>query len=391
MRAPSSGHLTTRAGRGGRLTVVLGLVTCLLGLVACSSGSGSTSADSSATGSQGTQNCVEAAKAAVAKGMAPISPQYPSPINVTLNRGKTIWYVSFDQEVQVLDSISQGFVAAAEASGLKVHIFDGAGNAATQAAGVNQAVSSGADAILLQGIDPSLVSTALAKAKAAGIPVIDSFNGNYNAPLPTGIVGHVSLYYPYEGSLMVDYALANSNCEAHILELTSSLSTGLAAKSVAMGTELNRLCPKTCSLDIQQVNFTTITTQVPQLVTTNLERDPAINWIMPTADAIAVYAVPTVDSSRSKARVISTDGQTQDLGWVRGGQAQVADISYPPLQYIGWYQVDDLQRALLHAKLASGLIPVQLFDHATLAADASAMFPKFAGFEASYERLWGLK
>jgi ABC-type sugar transport system substrate-binding protein len=114
---------------------------------------------------------------------------------------------------------SQGVQAAGAASGLKVHVFDGAGDPTKFNQGIQQAVSQHAAAIIIEGINPALVTAPLAQAKAAHIPVVEGQNTDPGSSLPDGIAAEVSNDFTLGGRYLAYRALADTNCKAKILDL----------------------------------------------------------------------------------------------------------------------------------------------------------------------------
>jgi ribose transport system substrate-binding protein len=333
--------------------------------------------------------CGQEAQAAVAKAEASIPAGVPKGrVSRAASKGKTFWFISASQSVPDLYQTSQGVQAAGKAAGIKIHIFDGTGSVSGFNQGVSEAVANNAAGIILQGITPSLVSSPLAAAKRAHIPVIDAQNGDFNAPLTNGILAHISTDFTKDGRTMADYVLANTGCKADVLELTTTLYVGLTDTHNGFKQQLNQLCPS-CTLQSLTVNFSTIATSVPQQVNTALLQDPNINYVVPDADGIGFYAAPAAHSQKVGIPVIGHDGSPANLAFIRQG-VQTADLAYPPPGYIGWKEVDMLIRARAHVPLPSGYFPTRLFDKSNLPSTNSAakMFPSLTKYQALFRAVW---
>jgi ribose transport system substrate-binding protein len=365
-------------------------VITLAGLVVagCSS-SKKDSAGSNASGNIGQANgCVQEATAIVDAARATIKPTYPTgKIDSSKNRGKTIWFISSTQQVQVLLNISKGVQAAGSAAGLQVKVYDGAGSPAKYNDGLTQAVDQRADGIILQGIDPALVTSPLAKATAAKIATIDSMNGDPSDRLQNGISSHVTVDFTKSGKLQADYILAKTKCDAKILELTSSLFVAVKDRHKGFADEIHRLCSG-CKITTKEVDFQNISSSVSSLVRAGIQRDPNINYVMANDDSMGFFVPPTLQSLGSKVPVVSGNGVAETLAYITKKQNLTMDVSFAPAAYIGWKQVDLLQRAMLGVAVPSGELPQQLIDEGNLAADSSQQFPGFSDYEATYRNLW---
>jgi ribose transport system substrate-binding protein len=375
------------------MRIRVGLATSaamLLAIVIAAGGSSATVAVAKSTGAAASaSHCLAAAKAGVTQASAPITPVFPTQsVDSAKNRGKTIWFIQ-SAEVQTLNVIADGVKAAATAAGMKVVIFQGNSSPALYNTGLQDAVNQKAAGIILQGIDPALVKTPLAEAQKDHIPTIDSMNGDPGDPLQHGISSHVTVSFSGMGQAMADYILSSTKCQANVLELTSSLFVALQDTHKGFTSTMGSLCPQ-CKVDTQQVNFESLSSSVTSVVSAAAQSNPKLNFVMATDDGIAFYVVPTLHDLRLKLPAASADGDAANLTFVAKGQSQVVDISFPPLAYIGWKQVDLLQRAMLGMTVPSGAIPTQLIDKANVSANPANQFPKFAGYQQVYEKLWGI-
>jgi ribose transport system substrate-binding protein len=320
----------------------------------------------------------------------PIKPTFSSPINVAPNKGKTVWFISVTQQVANVVQTSQGAQAAGKASGLVVHVFDGAGDPTTFNQGIQQAVAQHADAIIIEGINPALVTGSLAQAKAADIPVVEGQNTDPGSALPDGIAAEVSNDFTEGGKDLAYRALADTNCNANILDLYTTLFTAEAASHTGFLDVIHSMCPK-CTVNSQQVDANNVEQDVNTIVRTALQRDPGINIVVPESDTFSLYVVPTLQAIGSKVKAYGMNGIDADLAYVRKGESQTIDIAPPPSQYIGWVEIDIVNRILLGMKsLPSGAIPYQMIDSSNITANIANQFPYFDDYPSQFEKLWGV-
>jgi ribose transport system substrate-binding protein len=325
----------------------------------------------------------------VTAAKAPIKPVFPPAINVAPNKGKTVWFISVTQQVANVVQTSQGAQAAGAASGLKVKVFDGAADPTKFTQGIQQAVAQHAAAIIIEGINPALVKAPLAQAKAAHIPVVEGQNTDPGSALPDGIAAEVSNDFTLGGKYLAYRALADTNCKANILDLYTTLFTAEAASHNGFLQVIHSQCPA-CKVTSQQVDANNTQQSVNTIVRTALQRDPSINVVVPESDTFSLYVVPTLQSIGSKLNTYGMNGINADLDYVRQGKSQTVDIAPPPSQYIGWVEIDLVNRILLGMKtLPSGAIPYQMIDKSNVTASLASQFPYFNDYTSQYKKLWG--
>ncbi len=366
-------------------------ITCSLSVVvaACSSapaGTSSTNAQS-AKSSAG----VSAAAAAVKSVEQPISFAKPTPdFAMSKNAGKTVWYIAPDMSIPFIADIASGVQAAAAAAGMKAVIFDGKGQVNTFNQGLTEAVSQKASGIILQGINPALVSGPLSQAKAAGIPVIDSLNGDPTQPLASGVLAHVTVNYTEGGKLMADWVIAASHGTAHVVIFTSSIYTIYQNMLAGFKAEFAKLCPATCKIDaVENVQPTDVATQLGGVTATAISRYPDAKYFVPFYDGMVTYMIPSIRQVHAGVAIISHDGVTTNLDIIRSGGVQQADVSNPPNPAMGWAEIDEIGRLIAGLQPATENLPQQLFVKANVGSSDAALFPGYASYESDYKSVWG--
>jgi simple sugar transport system substrate-binding protein len=150
-----------------RLLLAVLAVTALV-VAACGGGSSSTSSSSSSSSSGGASTSV----------------------NQTQGSGLTIAMVTHSDESSFWTVVKKGAQAAAQAEGVKL-IWSPAGNdAQKQAQLIDAAVSQKVDGIAVSVPNPDAIKDSLAKAKAAGIPIV-TLNSGEQVWKPLGAITHV--------------------------------------------------------------------------------------------------------------------------------------------------------------------------------------------------------
>lgn len=380
-----------------RLSGVLLLVVATLGFLVAPSGAAVKTTTTSVSVHQSVRtvsasSCTSQAQALVRAAKRPMSPNIPkTSFSMKGNAGKTVWWISPGQSIPFAASISQGFAAAAKAAGVKAVIFDGQLSVVKWSQGVSEAVAAHASGIVLQAINPADLSGPLAAAKKAGIPVIDSFNGNPNSPLGS-LYAHVTTNFNQQGKEMAAYELALTKCKTQMGVFSESIYPIYAAMNGGIKSELSKLCP-TCSAQFIDVNGNTIATSEGQQLSTLLSRSPGTNALIADADENALYMVPVLKSAGKKIPLIGHDGIAASFNWIRQGTtSQVATVSDCPLPAIGWAQMDEIGRAMLKLPAANDTVPTQLVDKSNVGRSnaVGVMFPGFNNINAQYLKVWSV-
>jgi ribose transport system substrate-binding protein len=152
--------------RSAKLALVVGVaMLSALALAACG--------DEKKSGSDETAKSTDVAKyeqelTALYKGdfKPPSGPQ------VGPTQGKNIWFVSIGQAVETSQNLTAGIEASGSKLGWDVTVFDGKFESTRWLTGIQQALASKADGIILFGFDCAPVKAGLEQAEAAGVPVV---------------------------------------------------------------------------------------------------------------------------------------------------------------------------------------------------------------------------
>ena len=335
--------------------------------------------------------CLSESQAVVDAALAPIPEAIPTDsLDITAIEGKSVWIIlGFVNEL--LGAIGKGFEDAGEAAGMNVTVFDGKGNVNTWNQGISQAVAQGADAIMLWSVDPALVSTSLTAANEAGIPVV---SGGQNGPqdaIPEGIVASVTENQFSDGKLMAAYALLNSGCTGKILVVTATLYLLLQQALDGMEEEAARLCPECPPLSIIDADLTTAATKLVPQIATELRRDQEISYVISGLDYVVPFIQTAIREARPDLKIISHDGVSASLQFIRSGnEPQVADIAFPPNEYMGWLALDVTARAMLDQPVTVSDVLVQLVDASNVGESDADIFPQYKGYEQEFLKVWGL-
>jgi ribose transport system substrate-binding protein len=390
--------------KGGRprhnLTLVGGcvLVGLTLCLSACSSSSsndgavkGSSSIAASTGGSsatKGSSGCVSTAMAKVDAARAPFKEDLPKPFDVSTFKGKTFAYIGLSDAIKNIAVIGQNMQQGLASVGAKTMLFDGQGEPDVIAQAFNTAIGQKVAGIVTYGFDPAIVSSALAKAKAAGIPVVDTANGSPDGPLQPGVVAHVTIDAQQEGKVMADWVAMDSACKANTAFFYISSSAITVEIANAYQAELKALCPSTCNVVKSSIDVPTQATTTPVLATNVIQRDQ-VKYILATSDDETPLISQGISAAGSsgQVKVVAAVGDT--LAAAQAGNDQAVDVMWPPSGYVGYTLADSIMRAAA-GKPANVTLQIRVLDktnwgHGTTLSDQA---PGLVGYQQAFQKLW---
>jgi ribose transport system substrate-binding protein len=383
---------------GTRLTnpirrIGLSLTAAAVGTVLVACGSMNSTGSGNSAGGSGNNPGKVPAKAAL--DSAKKLPTFRANPPVAMNKlaGKRITIVASTLGVPFVANISKGAKEAATTVGWHATILDGKGSPTEWSRLVHQAVSQKVDGIITVGASPAQMKPAMAAAKAAGIPVVDTLTADQSRdPLVPGTFAHTSISFYDSGRLQADYVVANGAPDTHVLIFSDNEFPGEVTRVQGMRDEFGKLCPH-CKLTVRDTQVASIGTDLQRTTQTLLRKDPKIQWVLPTYDAQALYVVPGIKTGAlaGRVQVVSSDAVSSNLDLVAKGDVQVADVGEPDT-WSGWAGVDMMGRALAKQKPVPPNIPLRVFDKQNVAGldtkNSDSLFG--ASFRDQYKKVWGL-
>jgi ribose transport system substrate-binding protein len=388
----------------GRKQLLMGIAAIAVLLVAAGCGSSSSSTSSSASTSGGSTNassgssCKDQVTKVVDQQKQPVSWGNPGPAFDTSGiKGKTIHWISLNADIPFTQSVFAGFKQAAQKVGVNFKFFDGAGNASQEARGVQQAIAAHADLIMIQSIPIPQISTAIAAANKAKIPVVEAFNTDAGAPPDPGTQAAVTYNYTAAGQMMSDDAIRISDCKVDAVTFTTSDEAVAPFGVKGIQGEMTKYCPDTCSTKVQDARIAEWSTRLPVLAR-NAVANPKVNWLMPLYDGETQFTNPAVMQAGAASRVNvasfnATKGIVDQLA--KSGNPLAVDIG-SPLAWSGWAIADQSFRLLANQKpVVDEKIPLRTFDRDNigeidLSKPESTWYGTKTNYETEYEKLWGV-
>jgi ABC-type sugar transport system substrate-binding protein len=354
-----------------------------------SSDSGGTTSTGGQSASSGANQCATEAKQKVDAARAELELKAPPrPLALDKLAGKKVWVINA-VDTPLLLEIVDGFKDAAKAAGAQVQVVSAKGSASRMVQGTAEAVAQKAAGIMLLATDPRLVSAPLQKAKAAGIPVVDSLVGGPDAPNDEGQFAHVEADMKSSGGLVGDWILADSNCNAHVAVMASTVLSVHRLLTEGSTGEIKRLCPD-CTAEEVPFDSTKMATDLGSNSLNVLRRNPKINYLFPVLDAGVQFVLPAVQQAgkADSVKVVSHDGVNTNIENMRNGTGQVADVAFPPAKWMGWAEFDQTARGILKEEPIDWTIPTRLIDKTNVGANDAELFPAYQGFEEKFVAAW---
>lgn len=365
-------------------------------LAACGSSGG---ASPSSTQSSGGSGVAKAQAATVAAENAPTGFRAPGPaFDAKKLAGKSIWVVQ-PLSIPLSGYIEQGLHQAAALVGVSIHPCDGAAEVTPTVRCMEEAIAAHANLIYVQNVGAPSLTTQIAAARAAGIPVVTAESqdpgpvASYNPP---GVVATTDQCHACAGKLMADATIALSAGKAHAVVIWSSDVSDIGTPQLnAIKSEFNKRCPA-CTVQVVDVPLPQWSTELGTETRSIIASHPDVNYLLPLYDGMAIYMAPAVAASGASARVHivsynATPAVMQDLA---NKNVMAADVGSNALEW-GWYWADQAFRVL--AGVAPSLNeapPIRVFTATNIGSinvhASQTTWYGNANYEAAFKSLWGL-
>lgn len=377
-----------------------GVIAGLLGavvLAACgSSGNSTTSAASGASKSSSLnlasfQSKLTAAEAPVTKWEGPTTP-------VTPPKKFKVAGVTCYSILHGCDSPIIGAQDAARALGWSFTTYDGKDDPSVQAKDIDEAVASGANAIITSAVDGSTVKSALALAKSKGVIVVSTSNGS--APGQQGFVLDTSPNLNQLGKDIADWVIVTSHGKGPFVPYLDAEFQSNIATEDGMQQEM-KLCPS-CSLQpTQKFVATDVGTSLPANTVAYFHQHPNVKFFYGSYDPAMVGQVTSLkQAGLTSIQGCSILGDAQNIAFVRSGDIQTCDGAWDN-EYEGYATIDQIARLATHKPLAVSTnvpaafkygenIPYSVLVKANLPAPGKDWTASY-DYISCYKKLWGLE
>jgi ribose transport system substrate-binding protein len=385
-----------RKWRGVTLTAVAFALTAAL--TACSGGASIATGAGAGTGAdeasvtEQQQNAIDLATERVEAAKAEAEFVAPGPaFSVADLSGKKVFVIAhLIGTNHFTDTLLASLEEAMEPLDVELIVRDAQVNPAKASAAVDEAINQGADLIMGFVLPTAVMEASFKSAKDAGIPVIQLFAADPDVDdSAAGVVSHVSFCYSCGAALMADYAIMDSGADITAAAWESS-DVGTSQYSVeGLTSELEELCPETCTIDTMYNAEAPVWAQrVPGQVSAALA-NPEINWLLPVFDSHITWIQPAMATSgRTDVSVASFNGQLSAMQQM-ASDPTVRALVHSPVEWGSWAAADQALRVLAGEPPVDQQIPLRLFDQENLPDLESEEGSWMGGdFKAGYQSLW---
>jgi ribose transport system substrate-binding protein len=246
--------------------------------------------------------------------------------------GKTVFSLPSNLSIPFIQATSEAYHQLAAQVGVKVINWPNQGQTSQWVQGMDTAIARKVDLIdLLDGTDPRLIMPQVEKAKAAGIPVVDTHDLDVGQEHPPNVAAFVDGHFVTAGELMAAWALTQTNGKANALVITSNNYQNSFPVTDGMRKEFKADCP-TCKVQYVNVNGPDWASKIQPAVQTAITNDPQLNFVLPTFDSMLVYVVAGVLAAAAKGRVhaASYNGTPATLDLIRTSGVVTFDVGENP-------------------------------------------------------------
>jgi ribose transport system substrate-binding protein len=385
-----------------RRIAALGAVAALaLGAAACGGDDGTsgaakesaaqtdTSDGAGAAGVEEAEQKIEAARAV---------PEFEAPgpaFDSSKAQGKTVYFIANALSIPFTKSFTDNAKEALESAGVKMTLVDMKSEVSEAARLIDQGVSVKADLIVIQKPAAKLVKAPLAKAKAAGIPVISLFEADPRLPPPEqtelGVTGEVTFQWTRGGELLADYVIADSGGKAKGVTywLSDDVDSGLLKGG--QEAEFAKLCPD-CEMAYKDLLQNQWADRLPTMTRSDLTGD--YQYWTPHYDGMFTFMLPAMKAGGADGlKLASFNSSLPQMKDLKNGDIQLLVGS--PTSWLGYGVADQALRILSgEDPVADEHVPLRVFDETNIdSVDLSK--PEEAwyvtDFKSEYQKLWGVE
>jgi ABC-type sugar transport system substrate-binding protein len=290
-----------------------------------------------------------------------------------------------------------GLQEAGQALGWEVKVVDGGGNPRQQNSAIIDAVSAGANVVVLIAVDPASVQLGLKAAKDAGVLVVSGSNG-IDTPNPViapaegalGVAFDVSPHYSAIGEATAEWIVKDSGGKANIAIFSDKEFPSVLAGEVGLLAGLKK-CGGCVVSPQQYFTGNQVGATLGQMTVGYLRANPDTTYLFSPYDPAAAAQVPAIAQAGfgDHVKLVGILGDQQNLDFIRKGNVQVADASFDN-NYMGWAIADQIIRVLNKQPLAEPHgenIPFAVVDKTTLPAPGADWAAPF-DYRSEFLKLW---
>ena len=390
---------TARPKRALRYAAIGATTALTVLLAAC--GSGGDSAGGSDRAPTSTDPQVATSKDAVERYLAGSSVE-PDGQVVAPRPGTKAVILSCGQSIPVCAAPANAALQASRAMGWSAQIYDGKASISTFGPLIDQAVASGADGLMITGIDCALVQASLARAKAAGVKAANVLGADCNDAYPgQKPVSDESLYsvvrfaeFPSSRTFnegwaraTADYLIATENGRAKALVFDMTSVPSGHAIALAQIDQLSK-CKECESYRVPYSPFD-FGQKLQGIAQQAAIKYPEANAALGESDAPILGGVQAgLATAGRPISIVADEGSPAALKLLKANQIAAA-MAYSS-QWLGWALADTLNSALAGKPVRNSGIGWQLVTAENDPSDADGNYRPTVDYQSAYRKLWGL-
>jgi ribose transport system substrate-binding protein len=378
------------------MTAALAVLAGALSLTACAS-SHSASSQPAASGSlqaaSGGSKVSSALKARVQALLAnPTGVGRTTPLTHQPATGKLI--VGIETPISTALVTGAGQAAGAQLLGWKYKtIQEGTGPEDPEQA-LNLAIAMKPSGIIYYTAPRQSMAAGLAKAKAAGIPIVTSATPDANPPAAPIIAQYnnsAAMLAPL-GSGLADYVAVNSNLGAHVALVTLPVYSVLQSFDNEFQSELRTDCAQ-CTVTQVPQQLTDLGTVTPTSVVNTVRRNPQINYVIFDCGCAATGVSSALRAAGINSVVLGGEGPlTTSIKEMQQGENEA--WAALPLESMGYGLIDSFARYFNGQSLSPIVTEPPSWQILTSSNIASAHFDSednyigYSDYAAAWAKLW---
>ncbi|MFD9455139.1 substrate-binding domain-containing protein [Streptomyces sp. NPDC059985] len=305
--------------------------------------------------------------------------------------GKTLVYVAQTMTNPGVAGVAKGLQDAARTIGWKVRVIDGEGTPAGIQAALSQAVTLKPSGIVIGGFDPELTSQQVARARAAGIPLVGWHAVGTPGPSEeAGLLTNVTTKVEDVARISADWVIAGARGKAGVVLFTDDSIPFARNKSELIQKEL-ATCAGVEVLSYENIPIPDASTRTPQEVSSLLSRFGG-RWTHSVAindlyfdDAAPAFRAAGKPGSGPPFNIGAGDGDPSAFQRIDSERFQAATVP-EPLSQQGWQIVDEFNRAFAGRPPSGYVAPVHI---STAANSRGATSWDPPGYREAYRKIWG--
>ena len=292
----------------------------------------------------------------------------------------------------------EGAQHAAEDLGWQFDLYDGEADPTVMAKRIQQAIQSGADAIILAAVNGEAVKSAREEAEKKGIIVVSTTNGT--KPGEQGFVLDTSPNITKMGEAVADWIIVDSEGKGVVAPfLDAEFSTNIVFDA-GIKKRLKE-CPGCTVEDTTNFVATDVGTKLGSNTVAYLQEHPDVEYFFSGYDPAMADQVSSVQQAGIEdVKSCSELGDAQNLSFIRNEQVQACDAAWDN-EYEGYATIDQIARLATGQPLAvsKGVparfkygenIPWVLLNKNNL-PESEETFTADFDYVGEYHKLWGLE